>query len=292
MLVPGSIVEQCALVQGVLHRGQSDDTFTAFVRLGGRRRQFNGVEGNSSVAVGDGRQQTASIWLKGGVHLRYTAVGIIQGTVDDSADVLFSEGLGCENTGTGEQWGDDFKGRVLSGGANEGDRTGLYVGQYDVLLRLVKAVNLVYEQYGALAGHAETVPGFLDDAAQVGDAGGDGGSLLEMGLGNGGDDQGKGGLTGTGRPPENHGGYPVGFYATSEYFVRADNVFLTHKLIEIARSHARSQGSVAYFCLLTLMFKEGHGNSNRLLASYTHESYQGLEQGVGLRRSISTTVTP
>ena len=61
-----------------------------------------------------------------------------------------------------------------------------------------------------------------------------------MGPGNGGDNQGKGGLTGTGRPPENHGGYPVRFYATAEHFVRANNVLLADKLIEIARPHARS----------------------------------------------------
>ena len=83
----------------------------------------------------------------------------------------------------------------------KGDRAVLDVGQDDVLLGLVEAVDFVHEEDGGLAVHPAPVAGLGDDTPQVGDAGGDGADRLEGSLGDCGDEAGESGLTRARRPP-------------------------------------------------------------------------------------------
>ena len=93
-----------------------------------------------------------------------------------------------EDAGAGEQRRDDLERGVLRRRPDEDDRAVLDVGEDDVLLGLVEAVDLVDEEDGALGVHGAPLPGGLGDAAEVGDAGGDGGDGLEVGAGEAGDE--------------------------------------------------------------------------------------------------------
>ena len=84
--------------------------------------------------------------------------------------------------------------------------------------------------------------GFGDDAAEVGDAGGDGADGDEVGLGLGGDDAGEGGFAAAGRAPEDEGGELAGFDEASEEFAGADEVVLADVFVEVAGAHAGGEG--------------------------------------------------
>ncbi len=108
------------------------------------------------------------------------------------------------NAAAGEQRGDDFKGWILSGCADQADGAALDVGQKGVLLGFVEAVNLIDEENGArvhLGGLRRRGHHLLDllDAAQ------DGGELDEAGFRGLGDDLGQGGFAHSRRTPEDHG---------------------------------------------------------------------------------------
>ena len=112
---------------------------------------------------------------------------VCHGAVDDGLDFLRCEALQGEDPAAGEQGRDNLEGRVFGGGADEGNGSVLDVGENDVLLGLVEAVDFVHEQDGGLAVHPAPVAGLGDDAAQVGNPGGDGADRLEGGLRSGGD---------------------------------------------------------------------------------------------------------
>ena len=116
-----------------------------------------------------------------------------------------------------------------------------HVGKNDILLRLVEAVNFVYEEDGRLTLHAAAITGFSDNAPQVGNSGGYGADLLEGGLGGAGHESGEGGLAGTGRPPEDERGEASRGDGAEEDPVWADHVLLTDVFIEGAGTHAICQ---------------------------------------------------
>ena len=81
----------------------------------------------------------------------------------------------------------------------------LHVGQEGVLLGLVEAVDLVDKEDRSPARPLELHPGLLDDAPDLLDTGENRRKGDEVGLRLAGDDAGKRGLPGAGRPPEDHG---------------------------------------------------------------------------------------
>ena len=117
------------------------------------------------------------------------------------------------------------------------------MGQDDVLLGFVETVNFVHEQDGGLAVHPAAVVGLGDDAAEVGDAGGDGAYRLKGGLGVGGDQAGEGGFAGTGRPPKDErrqisaaGFLDIG-QGAKQHALLADYLLLADELGESAGAH-------------------------------------------------------
>ena len=119
---------------------------------------------------------------------------------------------------------------VFGGGADEGDGAVFDVGEDGVLLGFVEAVDLVDEEDGALGTPGA---GLGHDAAEVGDAGGDGGELLEAGVGAAGDDAGEGGLAGAGRAPEDDRGQLAGLDEAAEELAGADEVLLADVVVEV-----------------------------------------------------------
>ena len=135
------------------------------------------------------------------------------------------------------------------------------MGEDDVLLSLVEAVDFVYEQDGGLAVHPSAVAGLGDDTSQVGHAGGDGADRLEGGLGNGGHEAGEGGLARAGRPPEDEGGQTTGGDGAEQDAVTSDDLLLADELIEGAGAHPFGQRCVALGVYASLAVEKGFAGS-------------------------------
>ena len=173
------------------------------------------------------------------------ALGVGHRPPQDDLDLLRRERVQAVDAAAREQRRDDLEGRVLGGGADEGDHAVLDVGQDRVLLRLVEAMDLVDEEDGALAVHPAPLLRLVHDLAQVGHAGGDGGDGREVGAGEAGDDAGQGGLAAARRPPEDHRGHLVGLDALAQHAALAHQVLLAHELVQRARAHAGGQRRLA-----------------------------------------------
>ncbi len=97
----------------------------------------------------------------------------------------------------------ELEGRILGGGADQDDGAVFHMRQEGILLRAVEAVDLVDEQQRAASLLAPRL-GRVEHLAQIGDAGMDGRELLEMEIGDFGQQSRHGGLTGARRSPEDH----------------------------------------------------------------------------------------
>ena len=211
-------------------------------RLGG---ELEGVEGDAGVAAHDAGQRRQRLVRDLDAQRAEAALLVGERGAQDALDLLRRERLELEDAGAGEQRRDDLERRVLGRGADERDRAVLDIRQDDVLLRLVEAVDLVDEEDRALPLLAEPLACFSDDAAEVSDAGRDGGDGLEVGLRERGDDAGEGGLAGAGRAPEDHRGELVGVDGAAQDAPLADEVLLADELVEGARPHARGERGVS-----------------------------------------------
>ena len=119
------------------------------------------------------------------------------------------------------------------------------MGQDDVLLGLVEAVDLVDEQDRAPAVHAQSLLRLGCNPAQLRHARADGADRAEVTAGEGRDEEGEGGLAAAGRAPEDDRRDLVGLDALAEHLARADDVLLPHELVEGPRPHPCGQGGLS-----------------------------------------------
>jgi len=126
---------------------------------------------------------------------------------------------------------------ILRGRADERDHAVLDVGQENILLRLVEAVDLVDEQARPLAVVFEPAAGRLEHVADVLHAGGRCGQFHEPPPRLGGDDLRERRLANAGRPVEDHRREPVGLDEPAEQPPRADDLFLPHIVGQPPRPH-------------------------------------------------------
>jgi hypothetical protein len=96
------------------------------------------------------------------------AVG--QGKREHSGDRLGRQGLQPKQVAAGKKRRVDVEAGVVRGCADQADHPLLDVGEQEVLLRLVEAVQLVDEEDRARAGHA---PGYAEDLAELSHVGHD-----------------------------------------------------------------------------------------------------------------------
>ena len=182
---------------------------------------------------------------------------VFSGAVDDGLHFLGGEALQGEDAAAGEQRGNDLEGWVFGGRAYQGDGAILNVGEDDVLLGLVEAVDFIHEEDGGLAVHPAAVSGLGDDTPQVGDTGGDGADRLEGSLGDCGDEAGEGGLARARRPPEDERGQTPGSDGAEEHTVLTDDLLLTDELIEGTGAHPFGQRRVALRVHASLAVEKG-----------------------------------
>ena len=216
VLVSRLVVQEGALLEGLFEGGQGDPSHSVGVRLRGGDSQLQAVEGDARVAVRHGHEVAHGLGRQLRLQRAQTPVGVAEGALGDEAKLVVLKLPQGEDTGPREQGSDDLKGGVLRRRADEDNRAVLDVGEDDVLLGLVEAVDLIDEEDGALGVHGPPLLRCLGDAAEVGHAGGDGGDGLEVGAGEAGDEVRKGGLAGARRAPQQQRGDLVRFDGAAE----------------------------------------------------------------------------
>ena len=175
-------------------------------------------------------------------QLSQAPLTVRQRPLDDGLNLLGTQALQGEHPGPGQQRPNDLERRVFRGGADESHGAVFHVREYDVLLGLIKTVNLVDEQDGGPPVHAEALPGFGDYTAQVGHARGNGANRLEVRVGGAGHQAGQGGLAAAGGAPQDEGRNLAGGNSPPQDTLRPNNVLLAHELVEAAGAHAVGQG--------------------------------------------------
>ena len=200
-----------------------------------------------------------SIGIEGWRNTGESTAVVGQGAVDDVRNLVRFQRVQGEDPTAGEQRRVDFKRRVFGGRADESDGSVFHVGQNHILLGLVEAVDFIHEKDGLPLVQGLPFPGLCYRPTEIGDAGGDGADGLEMGAGYGGDQSGKGGFSGSRRPPQQDGRNAVGVDGTAQYFAFAQDMLLAHKLIEAGGAHPLGQGRDTHSVLLTAMFEQGFG---------------------------------
>ena len=128
---------------------------------GGKGGHLQAVEGHPGIPPGHEGQVLQGLFLYLHPHPAQPPLLVGQGSLHNSLDLIFREGAEGEDTGAGEEGGDDLKGGVFGGGPDEGNGAVLHMGQDGILLGLVEAVELVHEEDGPLTGEAPALFGLL-----------------------------------------------------------------------------------------------------------------------------------
>src|SRR5713226_48182 len=124
--------------------------------------------------------------------------------LEDAYDVGPGQGAEDVDPAAREERGIDLEGRVLRGGADQGERALLDMRQEGVLLAPVEAMDLVDEEDGPAAAPRALGLRFGHHLADLLDAGQDGREGNEAGAGDLGHQKGQRGLAGAWRSPEDH----------------------------------------------------------------------------------------
>ena len=119
----GFIVQERLFLQCALHLRQGDDRwhrlfFLRFHRGPVSGRNFQVVEGHTSVTIGGLNQVVDSIRLQGYLGGSKSPVAVGHCCCDNGSNVLVFERMQRYHPASGQQRGNDLEGRILGGGAN------------------------------------------------------------------------------------------------------------------------------------------------------------------------------
>jgi hypothetical protein len=178
-------------------------------------------------------------------HVAEPAVGIFQSVREQEQQFVFGQGPKFKDLGARNEWGIDEEKWIVRGRANEANDTAFNVGQKDILLRFIEAMDFVDEKYCGLAFVFESVGSSGEDAAHICDVRFNATETFEFIFGLSSDDLGEGCFAGARWAVENQRLNSVGFNGTTKELAGGENVGLTDEIVEVARTHSRGQGLVA-----------------------------------------------
>ncbi|MFM1943062.1 MAG: hypothetical protein RI897_2044 [Verrucomicrobiota bacterium] len=153
-------------------------------------------------------------------------------------EFVFGEGLELEDLGAGDEGGVDEEEGVFGGGSDEADCTAFHVGQENILLGFIEAVDFIDEEEGGLGLVSESVGGFGEDLADIGHRGFHTAEAFEVVGAVFGDEAGEGGFSGAWGSEEDHGLDPLGFDGSAEQFAFGEEVGLADEFGEELWPHA------------------------------------------------------
>ena len=157
--------------------------------------------------------------------------------------MLLGEWLERENLAAAQQRRIDREERVLRGRPDQDHDAALDIGQQDVLLRLVEAMDLVEEQDRSLAVHLQGVACGLEGFANVLGGRRDGIQSLKPALGVIGDHLGEGGFAGARGTVKNQRADAVGQEHPPKQLAGTNEVFLPRELVDRAGPHSGREGA-------------------------------------------------
>lgn len=172
--------------------------------------KFEGSEAFAGVAIGGLGDVEECVGFGAEGDMADAAVGFGERAVEEGEEVVRGEGFEGEEDGAGEKGGGEIEEGVVGGSADEADVAGFDVGQEDVLLGFVEAVDFVEEEDRFFAGGFFAVDGLLEGAADFGGVVLYSAELDEVGVGGLGDEVGEGGFAGAGWAVEDEGGEGAG----------------------------------------------------------------------------------
>ena len=166
-----------------------------------------------------------------------------------------AERFKSKNLGSRNERAVYVKERIVSGGADQPNVSGLNIGQEDVLLRLIEMMDLVNEENGLLSGCVAAIRRASNYATHFGHVAFHAADSNEFGVRHFRDDPGERGLSASWRAGEDHRRQTIGFNSASQKFAGAKDVFLAHKFLQRARAHPRGErrSAVCGFNLFLLL---------------------------------------
>ncbi len=195
---------------------------------------FEGVEGAAEIAVAEAGEIGEDFGSGGGAGFSETAFGVGEGAGEGGGDFFEGERFEAEEVAAADERGDDVEAGVVGGGADEADVAFFDVGEEEVLLGFVEAVDFVDEEDGFEVGAGA---GGLEDLAEFGDVGLDGVDADEMGVGFAGDDFGETGFAAAGRTVKKEAAEFSGLDQFSEQAAVVEEVALADDFVEALRTH-------------------------------------------------------
>ena len=226
----------------------------------GHGRHFEGIQRDPRVAARHGSEVRHRLVFHFDVPSAQSPLAVLQRPPDDPLQVVLGQRLQAQHPAAGQEGGIDLEGRVLRGRADEGQRAVFHGRQHGVLLQLVESMDLVDEQDGPLAVHAQPVPGLLRRPVQVLHAGAHSAQRHEVGIGGPGDDEGERGLARARRPPQDHRKGRVPLDGLVQEAALSDQRPLAQEIVQRIRPHPRCQRRFPAQLLFGLFGEEiGHG---------------------------------
>ncbi len=257
-----SVVAHRLLLDGFLGdlAGDADDSL--LIGRGRAGGNLECVERAAGVAVAHLRPVGHRRFLDLDLLAAETALFVCHRAAEDLGNFRLGEGLELEDLRARDERVDDEKEGVVGRGPDEGEHPALHVGEENVLLGLVQAVDFIEEEdgfppsespLGCCGGHL----------ADIGHGGLDPAQPLEMALGGIGDDGGQGGLPGAGRAEKDHRLDAIRLNQAAEQAPGSQQVLLPDDVVEVSRAHPRGEGGLRARTRLWRLLEDfvGHARS-------------------------------
>ena len=168
VLVAVGVVENGFLLNGLLRDGEIDDDLV-LGRGSGDDSEFEGGEGFSSVSVGFFRDVLQGFGVGGDGEVSESSFGVREGAFEEVDEVLRGNWFELKNLRARDEGGVDVEIGIVRGGTDEADGSAFEVGEEDILLGFVEAVNFVDEEDGGLIAELGVGFGLVDFGPDLGD---------------------------------------------------------------------------------------------------------------------------
>jgi hypothetical protein len=220
---------------------------------GGQCRDFKGIQRLARVAVGHLGQMPQGRFVRLNSEVAQTALRIRQGAPQQFQRILLGQRLQLEDLRARHQRRIDEEKRIMRRRADQPHHAALDIGQQDILLRLVKAVNLVNEQNGGLPGVFQAIGRRRQHPAHIGHIGLDTAEAVKLAARLPRNDLSQRSFARARRPVKNDRLDAISLDGAAQQLSRGQDMFLSGKFIERARPHAggqwlRSEGFRRFLC--------------------------------------------
>lgn len=148
--VPIGIVNDGLFLDGFGGDIESEVDAALVVGWSGEDGEFEGVEGFADIAVGHLREVVKGVLIGLDVVASEAVYGVGQGALEGGDEVGGGDGFELEDLRARDEWGVDVEVGVVRGGSDEADGAAFDVGEEDVLLGFIKAMDFVDEEDGGL----------------------------------------------------------------------------------------------------------------------------------------------